>query len=156
MSDTKIGEEEGESQSHADSELTAKQELALSAVVSHATLKEAAAAAGVSETTLWRYMKDETFSRRLSDARRDAVSHAALRLQRASSDAVTVLQELMLRSDAPASARTTAARAVLDYSFRVVEMDEMKRKIRELEEFLIRKQEEDALDKARKEKGEYR
>ena len=155
MSDTKIEDEEKDAQAPADGELTAKQELALRALLSHPSQKEAAAAAGVSEATLWRYMRDDTFSGRLREIRREAVGHAALRLQRASSDAVTVLHDLMLKQDAPASARTTAARTVLDYSFRVVEMDEMKRRIRELEEFLIRKQEEDALDEAtRSEKEE--
>lgn len=147
MSDMRIEEEEGAAPP-AEGELTAKQELALSAVISHPTLKEAAASSGVSETTLWRYMKEEAFARRLSEARRDAVNHAAVRLQQASGDAVTVLQELMLKDGAPASARTMAARIVLDYSFRVVEMDEMKRRIRELEEFLIRKQETDEIDRA--------
>jgi hypothetical protein len=154
MSATQIGEEEGVTPPPADGELTAKQELALSAVIAHRSLKEAAEAAGISETTLWRYMKDEAFSRRLSDARRDAVNHAAIRLQQASSDAVSVLHELMTKTDAPASARTTAARTVLDYSFRVVEMGEMKRRIRELEEFLLRKQEEDALDEATRSEDE--
>lgn len=128
--------------------LPAKQELALRAVISHATLKEAALASGVSETTLWRYMQDEAFSRRLREARRDAVNHAVIRLQRASSDAVTVLHDLMKKEDAPASARITAARTVLDYSMRAVEMDELRTRIEELEEFIKVKQEENALDEA--------
>src|ERR1044071_10441620 len=73
--------------------LSAKQELALQAVISHPTLKEAALAAGIGETTLWRYMQDEEFSRRLREARREAVNHAVTRLQEASSEAVTVLRD---------------------------------------------------------------
>jgi hypothetical protein len=125
-----------------------KQELALRAVISHPTLKEAALAAGIGETTLWRYMQDEAFSRRLRETRRDAVNHAVIRLQRASSDAVTVLHDLMMKDDAPASARITAARTVLDYAIRAVEIDELKARIDQLEDFLRRKQEEDALDAA--------
>lgn len=128
--------------------LPAKQELALQAVISHPTLKEAALASGVSETTLWRYTQDAAFSRRLREARRDAVNHAVIRLQRASSDAVTVLQNLMMKDDAPASARITAARTILDYSIRAVEIDELKTRIDQLEEFIRIKQEEDALDAA--------
>lgn len=134
--------------------LPAKQELALRAVLSHPTLKEAALAAGISETTLWRYMQDEEFSKRLREARRDAVSHAVIRLQRASSDAVTVLRDLMMKDDAPASARITAARTVLDYSMRAVEMDELRARIDQLEEFIRAKQEEDALDAAAREEVE--
>lgn len=134
--------------------LPTKQELALRAVISHPTLKEAALAAGISETTLWRYMQDESFSRRLREARRDAVNHAIIRLQRASSDAVTVLHDLMMKTDAPASARITAARTVLDYSIRAIEIDELKGRIDQLEEFIRIKQEEDALDAAAREQGE--
>ena len=135
--------------------LPAKQESALRAVLSHPTLKEAALAAGISETTLWRYMQDGEFSKRLREARRDAVGHAVTRLQRASSDAVTVLRDLMMKEDAPAAARITAARTVLDYSMRAVETDELRARIDELEEFIRAKQEEDALDAAmREEKGE--
>lgn len=128
--------------------LPPKQELALQAVISHPTLKEAAAAAGVSETTLWRYMQDPNFSNRLREARREAVGHAVTRLQRASSDAVSALQHLMMKDDAPAAARITAARTILDYSFRAVEVDELKARIDQLEEFIKIKQEDYALDEA--------
>jgi hypothetical protein len=131
--------------------LPAKQELALRAVISHPTLKDAAHAAGVSETTLWRYMQDAQFSRRLRDARREAVNHAVVRLQGASSAAVTVLHDLMMKADAPAAARITAARIILDYSIRVVEIDELRRQVEELGEFIRVKQEQDARDAALKE-----
>jgi hypothetical protein len=130
--------------------LPPKQELALRAVISHPTLKEAALSAGISETTLWRYMQDAEFSRRLREARREAVSHTVTRLQQASSDAVTVLRDLMLKDDAPPAARISAARTVLDYSFRAAEQDELRARIDELEQFILRKQEEDALDRGSK------
>ena len=68
--------------------LSPRQERALQALLTHSSLKEAAAAAGVSDATLWRYMKDAEFTRRLRGARREAVGHAAARLQRFSGDAV--------------------------------------------------------------------
>jgi len=126
--------------------LPTKQELALRAVISHPTLKEAASAAGISETTLWRYKQDAEFSRRLREARREAVDHAVLRLQRASNDAVTVLHDLMMKDDAPAAPRIAAARTVLDYSLRAVEIDELRRQLEELAEFIRVRQEQDARD----------
>jgi hypothetical protein len=131
--------------------LPAKQEAALLAVISNPTLKEAALAAGVSETTLWRYMQDEAFKRRLREARREAVGHAVTRLQRASADAVTVLQELMMKEGAPAAARITAARTVLDYAVRADEAQELKARIEELEEFVKIRREEEALDASKPE-----
>jgi hypothetical protein len=136
--------------SDVSGELPAKQELALLAVISHATLKEASLAAGISETTLWRYMQDKAFARRLREARRDAINHAAVRLQQVSSDAVSVLSDLMMKETAPAAARISAARTVLDYSFRVVEIDELKSRMEELEEFLKIKLDEDASEASSK------
>jgi len=129
--------------------LSPRQELALQAVLSHPTLKDAAAAAGVGDATLWRYMNDPEFSRRLREARREAVGHAAARLQGGASEAVAVLRELITKEEAPPAARITAARTVIDYSFRVIEQDELKARIEELERFILRKQEEDALDRGR-------
>ena len=134
--------------------LSATQEQALQAVISHPTLKEAALAAGISETTLWRYMREEEFSRRLREARREAVNHAVTRLQKASSEAVTVLRDLMMKEDAPPAARISAARTVLDYAMRAAEQDELKGRIAELEQFILRKQDEDALDRGRKAAGD--
>jgi hypothetical protein len=134
----------------SEGSLPAKQEAALSAVLSHPTLKEAALAAGISETTLWRYTRDEEFSKRLREARRDLVNHAVIQLQKASSEAATVLRDLMMKEDAPPAARISAARSILDYSFKAVETDDLKARLAELEQFILRKQEEDALDRGQK------
>jgi hypothetical protein len=136
-----------------DNSLSERQEQALQAVISHPTLKEAALAVGISETTLWRYMQEEAFNRRLRQARRDAVDHAVIRLQRASSDAVSVLRDLMMKEDAPAAARISAARTVLDYSFRIVEIDELKTRMEDLENFLRIREKEYAIDAAKPEEG---
>jgi hypothetical protein len=134
--------------------LSAKQELALQAVISHPTLKAAASAAGVSEATLWRYKQDPEFSRRLRDAQREAVDHAVLRLQRVSGDAVTVLHDLMMKEDAPVAARITAARTVIDYSLRSVEIEGLRKQIEELRDFFKSRQDEEARDAAFGEKGD--
>lgn len=141
---------EDEAAREEEGALPPKQEAALSAVLSHPTLKEAALAAGISETTLWRYMQDEEFSKRLREARRDSVNHAVIRLQKAAGEAVTVLRDLMMKEDAPPTARISAARSILDYSFKAVEADDLKARLTELEQFILRKQEEDALDRGRK------
>ncbi len=131
--------------------LPEKQEQALAALLTHRSMKEAALAAGVSETTLWRYTRDDKFSRRLRAARREAFDHTVTQLQAASGEAVAVLRELMAKEDAPAAARISAARTVLDYAARAVERDELKGRIDELEKFILRRQEEAALDRGRRE-----
>ncbi len=128
--------------------LTPKKERALQAILSSRSQKEAASAAGVSETTLWRYLKEEPFAKRLREARLAATCHSMTRLQQLSGDAVAVLHCLMMKEDAPAAARISAARTALDYSFRSAEVEELKGRIDLLEEFIRRKQEGDDLDAA--------
>jgi AcrR family transcriptional regulator len=128
--------------------LSPKQERALRALISCPSTKEAAREAGISETTLWRYTRDEAFSRRLKETLRVAVSHAGIRLQSESGEAVAVMSELMRQKDAPASIRLSAARSIIDYTIRVGEMDELRRRVDELEEFIRAQQEEKLLDAA--------
>ena len=130
--------------------LTPKQEKALIALISHPTLKEAAHACGLSETTLWRYMKDQTFAQRVREARQQAMLHLGMRLQEGSSEAATVLRNLMMSEETPASTRVTACRTIIDYAVRTAELEEIKSRVEELEEFMRLKQEGDALDSARK------
>lgn len=132
-------------------DLSAKQELALRAVLSQPTLKDAAAAAGVSEATLWRYKQDPVFSRRLREARRQAVDHTALLIQGWSGDAAAVLHDVMMDRETPAAVRVSASRAMLDYLFRAVEMDELRQQLDDLAEFVRVKQEQDARDAVLKE-----
>jgi hypothetical protein len=137
----------------AQDTLSPRKVLAIQALLSHPTQKEAALAAGISETTLWRYMKkDEDFKRGLREAGNYAVSHAALRLQRASGDAVTVLEEVMRDKEVSASARIAAAKVVYDNANRAVENNELASRIEEMEEFLRARQDEDAIAAATKER----
>lgn len=128
--------------------LPPNQERVLSALLSFPSRKEAARAAGVSYVTIWRYTNDDAFARRLREAQQAAVGHAALRLRLECEDAVTVLGEIMRQQDASPSARISAARSVVDYTIRVEEMDELRRRVDELEDFIRLKQEEILLDTA--------
>lgn len=66
-------------------------------------------------------------------------------MEGASDEAVTTLRELMLKESAPASARISAARTVLEYSRRAAGLEEVEARLEELEEFVRAKQEEEAL-----------
>lgn len=125
--------------------LTPKQELALQAVLTHPTLKEAAAAAGISEPTLWRYKKVPEFARRLREVRGEMSDHVATRLQQGAGDAASFLHKLVNKEDAPLGYRISAARTMLDYAFRGVAIEELRAEQEELKEHLRRKQEEEEL-----------
>ena len=64
---------------------------------------------------------------------------------------MTILSDLMMKDDAPASARISAARTILDYAIRAAQIDELRARIDALEEFIRTKQLENLLDEAAEE-----
>lgn len=147
------GEGEGQVSRAEVDDLSAQQQTALAALLSSPTLRQAGEKAGVSETTLWRYMQDETFSRRLREARREVVSHAVLRLQSAAADAVKTLHDIVLDAEAGAAPRIAAARIIIEQTFRALELDDLRARLAELEQFILRRQEEEARDRGRRAAG---
>ncbi|PYS92893.1 MAG: hypothetical protein DMF64_07120 [Acidobacteria bacterium] len=131
-------------------DLTPQQQSALVALLSCPTYAAASAKSGVSPATLWRYTQDETFARRLREARAVVVSQAVLRLQYAASDAVKALHDIVNSAETSGSVRVAAARVIIEQTFRAVELDDLRARINELEQFILKKQEEDALDRGRK------
>lgn len=113
--------------------MTAKNEKLLAALLVSPTIEKAAAAAGISEATALRYMKDAEFSAAYRDARREVVSHSITSLQAACSNAVATLRAVCDDTDAPASSRVTAAKAILETSMRAVEIDDLAARVEMLE-----------------------
>lgn len=111
-----------------------KEDLALAALLSCATIGEAAKKAGVSETTLWRWLQDEEFQAKYREAKKQAVGHAVTRLQQATSEAVNTLGAVMKDSEATASAKVAAAKTVLEMAFKAVELEDYAERLRRLED----------------------
>ena len=113
--------------------LTRKQESAVSALIAHPTMKEAAQAAGVGETTLWRWLQLPEFERAYRQVRRETVKHAIVKLQSAAGQAVDVLTEIMNDQSTAVFARLAAAKAVLEISVKAVELEDLASRIASLE-----------------------
>ncbi len=136
-----------------DNPLPEKQEAALLALLSHKTLKEAALSAGVSLPTLWRYLRDPVFSLRYREARRELVECAMVRLQNDAEHAAKVLRDVADDKTAPASARVTAARTIIELSVKSVELGDLQQRLASLEEYVTKKAEQDAIARG-KDKGD--
>src|SRR5437764_9980785 len=112
---------------------TNRQEKAIIALLNQPTMKEAAEAAGVSEVTLWRWLQNADFRSSYMEARRLAVQRAIARTQAATSEAVETLREVIRDKSAKGSERIAAAKAILDYAMKGVELEDYEQRLEELE-----------------------
>ena len=113
--------------------LTRKQEALISALLTAPSLAAAAQQAGLSEVTAWRWLKDATFQAAYREARRAVVQHAITQVQQATGEAVETLRSVMQDAEAPASARVSAAKAVLETAVKAVELEDLEARIVALE-----------------------
>lgn len=127
---------------HGD-KLERKTEAAIVALLAHPTMPEAAKAAGVSETTLWRWLQRDDFRKKYREAQDKVFDGALGSLQGASTEAVACLRRNLTCNNP--SAQVQAARTILDYTIKAREMFDLENRLVLLEAAL--KAREDA-DKA--------
>lgn len=110
-----------------------KKELALGALLTESTLEAAAKIAGISEVTLWRWLKDQEFAEAYRELKREAVGQAITRLQQISCQAVETLKTIMLDKESPASVRVSAAKSILEMAVKAIEIEDIARRVETLE-----------------------
>jgi hypothetical protein len=113
--------------------MTAKHEKLLSALLESPTIAGAAAVVGISESSATRALRDPEFRECYRAARRAVVGHALTHLQSACSNAVATLCAVCDDTEAPASSRVTAAKAILEMSLRAIEIEDMAARVDMLE-----------------------
>jgi hypothetical protein len=102
-------------------------------------IEEAAKALGIGQTTLYRWLRLPEFQDELKEARRQAVNLAIGKLQQSTSKAVQVLQDVAENEEAPASARVSAAKTIIEMSLKAVELDDIIERLKRLEELAEKK-----------------
>ena len=107
-------------------------ERAIAALLSAPSLEQAAKKAGLSRATLYRWMREPDFKTALRAARREVVDATIGRLQAATAEAVTALVKA-LTCTTP-TVRVSAARAILEFSFRSVELGDLEERLSALEQ----------------------
>ncbi len=117
--------------------LTRKQEAFISALLLSPTLADAARATGIGEVTAWRWLQESTVQAAYQAARRALVKHAIAQVQHATGEAVETLRTIMQDTAAPASARVSAARTVLEMAVKAVEREDVEARITALEAVLL-------------------
>lgn len=96
------------------------------------TKAEAARAAGIAESTLREYMKDQEFVERYRQACGDLLRAAAQQARQGISPALETLQEIT-EAQANPQARIMAARAVLDFALKLEERVDFLERLERLE-----------------------
>lgn len=119
--------------------ISRNKERVIAALLSFPSIQEAAENAGVSESTVRRWLKDDHFTAAYRKARHQVVSQAIGKLQTNISGAIDVLMDIAENEQAPASARVTAARAIIDQSLKAVEVENVEERIERLEQIIEEK-----------------
>lgn len=97
------------------------------------TRKEAAAYSGVSERTLYSYLQDPEFVKEYEGAKKELIRSASEQIQRSLEPSITALRAIAEDKAAGKTARVQAARALLEYGIRLTEMEDICRRLDELE-----------------------
>lgn len=106
-------------------DLSAQEVAAIGPLITESTIERAADRVGVHERTLRRWLAREDFRRVYHATLRTTYEHASARLQNAAAKAVGTLAAVMVDDEAPAAARVTAARSVLENGARAIELAEV-------------------------------
>jgi len=113
-------------------ELPDPQRLALQALLRGASQADAATEAGVGDRTLRRWLHDPDFLAALRQARCELWTETTSRLQRAAALAVDTLCEVMESAEQP-YARVQAARVVLEFTARALDLDALSGRAAQIE-----------------------
>jgi hypothetical protein len=113
--------------------LTRKQDQAIAALITCPSILDAARQSGIAEVTLYRWLKLAGFQAGYTAARRAVVQQAIVQVQQATGEAVETLRAIMHDPEAPASARVSAAKTILETAVKAVELEDLAIRIAALE-----------------------
>lgn len=116
--------------------LERRRETLLAALLTLPSVEAAAKHAGLGLTTAYRYLREPDFQEAFRQAKRSALDQAIAHLQVIATEAVAVLRAVMNDPETPASARVTAARAVLDTAVKAHEVEDLAQRVSELEQLI--------------------
>ena len=109
-------------------------EEAIAALLTEASIEAAAQQVGIGYRTLHRWLREDTdFQKAYRKAKRHVVEQAMTQVQQASGTAVATLLAVMQDPETPASAKVSAAKAVLEQALKTVEIEDLESRIAALE-----------------------
>lgn len=117
------------------SKLSAKQQRALSALLTSKTVGEAALATGLGERTIYRWLTEPAFRQALSAAEGVLIDAATRRLLQLQTAALDVFESLLAKdAEVSASVQLRAATAATDYLLKLRELRDIEQRLQVLEQ----------------------
>ncbi len=123
-------------------------EKALTALLNSPSIREASKQSGLSEETIYRFLKEKDFLSEYRNARRATVENAITQIQTATSEAVETLKK-NLHCENPA-VEIRAAQIILDNAIKGVELVDVMERLEILEDEHQKQIEEAAKDNSRR------
>lgn len=113
--------------------LNAKKKKALAALLSERTRLKAAEKAGISESTLRLYLRDEEFITAYNSAVSELLSDTINQAKRSLSPAISTLEDISADPMEAANNRIAASRGLLEFGLKLVETFDLLSRIEKLE-----------------------
>ena len=117
-------------------DLSPKQSRAIAALIEEPTIAKAALAAGIGQATLYRWMHDPAFHRAYMHARWKSVQQSIARVQGFTSEAASVLRDIMNNTGLTAYARVAAANSVFKNGLGGVELEDHHERLEQIQQDL--------------------
>ena len=109
-------------------------ENAIAVLVAEPNIKAAAAQIGVTEQTLHRWLDDSDFALQLAEAQKSVTRRVIRSVVSRAEKAIKTLDDIMTDTDAPTASRVSAARCVLEFTMRAIEIEEILDRLEKLEQ----------------------
>lgn len=113
--------------------LSPKHHRAIAALLSAPSVKKAAEEIGVTERTIFSWLKIPAFKAAYRETQRETFKHSIAITQKYLPHAVQTLVQVMVDKNAKESARVSAATALMKYGRESIELDEVVERVEKLE-----------------------
>lgn len=114
--------------------LTSKQQKAIAALLQTSTNKEAAKLAGMSDSTLQRYLTDPEFKREYIRQSNKLIDEALIKANKSLSLAFDTLADICEDITENGQTRVSAARSIIEYTLKVRELADIDIRLQRLEQ----------------------
>jgi len=115
--------------------LTHKQEKAIMLLLQNKKIEEVAQELRISQVTLYRWLKQDTFKQRFNEVRQELFNEALNSLKTLTKEAIDTLEDV-LKNGTKETSRVTASKTVLELALRLKEVEELEKRVEELEKIV--------------------